>query len=296
MTRINYKVDKEFSGFRVEQYLHKKRYSNQILQSLKQDLNSVLKNGHPAKMKDILSEGDELEIFRPEMKETTKITAFYTDLKIYYEDRDILVVDKPARMSTHISVGNMTGTLQNAITGYFEKRGEPFVFRCMNRLDTDTSGLTIIAKHDISAAILYQMGLRHEVKREYCCIVNGAPPQNEGTIIAPIGREEGKILKMKVDQGGKSAVTHYKVLKSNGKLSFLQVHLETGRTHQIRVHMKHLGCPIIGDYLYNPDMELIQRQALHAWKIHFLHPITGENLSFISDLPSDFKLALSMIK
>ncbi len=296
MTRIYYRVSEEFSGLRVEQFLHKKRYSNQILQSMKQDLNSVLKNGHPAKMKDFLSEGDELEIIRPEMRETKNIIPLFMELTILYEDRDILVVDKPAHMSTHISTGNNSNTLQNAIAGLYEKRGEKAVFRCMNRLDTDTSGLTIIAKHEISASVLYQMGLKHEVKREYCCIVKGEPPLREGTISVPIGREEGKVLKMKVDSGGKTAITHYKVLKTNGDLSFLQVNLETGRTHQVRVHMKYLGCPIIGDYLYNPDMELIQRQALHAWKLQFPHPITGEEFSFVSDMPLDFKRIISIIK
>ena len=181
--------------------------------------------------------------------------------------------------------------MANALAYYFDQQNRPFVFRCINRLDRDTSGLTIVAKHYVSAGMLSTMIANKAasgIMREYLAIVKGSVQPSEGTITAPLGRKEGSIIERTVDfEKGESAVTHYRVLDEKNGHSLVSLILETGRTHQIRIHMKYLGYPLIGDYLYNPDMEQIQRQALHAWKLSFVHPITGETLAFTAPLPED---------
>lgn len=191
-------------------------------------------------------------------------------------------------MPIHTSMDNYTNSLANALVWYFQEQGKPFVFRCCNRLDRDTSGLTIVAKHSVSSGILSEMGSRREIHREYLAIVKGHPSPESGTITAPLGRKPGSIIERTVDfERGESAVTHYRVLEHAGEHSLVALKLETGRTHQIRIHMKYLGYPLIGDYLYNPDFSHIQRQALHSHQMSFCHPITGKTLSFSAPLPKD---------
>ena len=205
-----------------------------------------------------------------------------------------MVINKPAGMPIHPSMNNYYNSLANALAYYFEQQNCPFVFRCINRLDRDTSGLTIVAKHYVSAGMLSAMIANKAtsgITREYLAIAKGSVRPLEGTITAPLGRKEGSIIERTVDfENGESAVTHYRVLDEKNGHSLVSLILETGRTHQIRIHMKHLGYPLIGDYLYNPDMERIQRQALHAWKLIFRHPITGEILSFTAPLPKDMAM------
>ena len=162
--------------------------------------------------------------------------------------------------------------------------------RDSNRLDRDTSGLTVIAKHYVSAGILSEMVSTppKRLHREYLAIARGTLPHREGTIHAPIARTGSSIIERCVDfDAGDDAITHYRVLAEKNGYSLLSLQLETGRTHQIRVHMKYLGFPLIGDYLYNPDMEQMTRQALHSYRLSFPHPITGEMLTFTAPLPSD---------
>ena len=170
----------------------------------------------------------------------------------------------------------------------FGQKGENFVYRCINRLDRDTSGLTIVSKHLVSGSILSDMTKYREVHREYLAIARGSVTPSEGTIQAPLGRKEGTIIERTVDwEHGEDAVTHYKLVKEANGHSLVSLRLETGRTHQIRIHMKYLGYPLIGDYLYNPDMEYMTRQALHSHHMEFTHPITGEHMSFTAPLPED---------
>ncbi len=207
-----------------------------------------------------------------------------------------MVINKPAGMPIHPSMNNYYNSLANALAYYFEQQNCPFVFRCINRLDRDTSGLTIVAKHYVSAGMLSAMIANKAtsgITREYLAIAKGSVRPLEGTITAPLGRKEGSIIERTVDfENGESAVTHYRVLDEKNGHSLVSLILETGRTHQIRIHMKYLGYPLIGDYLYNPDMEQIQRQALHAWKLSFVHPITGEKMQFTAPLPEDMAAVL----
>ena len=247
----------------------------------------VLRNGKPAKKNDKLNIGDEISVQIPEPRETD-IVAKDIPLHIVYEDEDLLVINKPADMPIHPSLNNYENSLANALAWYFAKQDKPFVFRCINRLDRDTSGLTIVAKHMLSGGILSSMVAERAIHREYLAIVRGHISPESGTIDAPIGRKGDSIIERQIDfEQGERAITHYTMQEYKNGHSLLSIHLETGRTHQIRVHMKHIGFPLIGDHLYNPDMEYMTRQALHSHRLQFTHPITGETMDFTAPLPVD---------
>lgn len=285
---IDYIIDEDSSGLRVEQFLRRKRYSGQNLSEIKRMPKSILVNGVHYYMRQELSTGDHLQVRICETQNSEKIPPTKLPLDIIYEDEDLLVLNKPAGMPIHPSLNNYTNSIANALAYYFQSQGKPFIFRCCNRLDRDTSGLTIVSKHLVSGSILSDMTKYREVHREYLAIARGSVTPSEGTIQAPLGRKEGTIIERTVDwEHGEDAVTHYKVVKEANGHSLVSLRLETGRTHQIRIHMKHLGYPLIGDYLYNPDMEYMTRQALHSHHMEFTHPVTGEHMSFTAPLPED---------
>ena len=285
---IDYIIDEDSAGLRVEQFLRRKRYSGQNLSEIKRMPKSILVNGVHYYMRQELSKGDHLQVRICETKNSEKIPPTNLPLNIIYEDEDLLVLNKPAGMPIHPSLNNYTNSMANALAYYFQSQGKPFIFRCCNRLDRDTSGLTIVSKHLVSGSILSDMTKYREVHREYLAIARGSVTPSEGTIQAPLGRKEGTIIERTVDwEHGEDAVTHYKVVKEANGHSLVSLRLETGRTHQIRIHMKYLGYPLIGDYLYNPDMEYMTRQALHSHHMEFTHPITGEHMSFSAPLPED---------
>ena len=236
-------------------------------------------------------------------------------VSVVYEDDDLMVINKPAGMPIHPSRNNPDNSLGNALVWLYQKRGEPFVFRCINRLDRDTSGLTIVAKNMVSAAILGRMVQKKAkeggIHREYLAIVDGILDEKDGTISAPIARKESHNLERVVDFAcGERAVTHYHVVDEYKSACLVSLVLETGRTHQIRVHMKYLGHPLLGDFLYHPEYAAnqvdrveagsgeqiqdgagcnINRQALHASRLMFTHPMTGEALTFTAPLPDDMQ-------
>ena len=290
---LTYKIDNSISPLPVSQFLKQKGFSMQNLTQLKKDPAAVLADGAPCFMNHVLQPGEVLTIHILEEHSSEKIPPVDLPLDIVYEDEDLMVVNKPAGMPIHPSMNNYYNSLANGLAYYFAKQDCPFVFRCINRLDRDTSGLTLIAKHSVSGGMLSTMIANKTtsgITREYLAIVKGSVTPPEGTINAPLARKEGSIIERCVDfEKGENAITHYKVLDEKNGHSLVSLILETGRTHQIRIHMKYLGYPLIGDYLYNPDMELIKRQALHAFKLSFRHPITGEDLHFTAPLPKDMK-------
>lgn len=290
---ITYHIDNTSAGLRIEQYLRRRGYSYQNLTQLKKMHESILLNGVWSYMRTPLKNGDLLTVHIRELKSSPNILPVKLPLDIVYEDEDIIVVNKPAGMPVHPSLNNYRNSLANALMYYYQEQGKPFVFRCTNRLDRDTSGLTVVARHMVSSSILSGMGVRHEVTREYLAIVRGSLSPGEGTIDAPIGRTGSSLIERKIDfENGERAVTHYRVLEEKNGYSLVSLILETGRTHQIRVHMRHIGYPLAGDYLYNPDMESINRQALHSYRLSFTHPITGENMEFTAPLPEDMRRML----
>ena len=291
---ITYTIDSASAGLRIEQYLRRRGYSYQNLTQLKKMRESILINSVWSYMRTQLKNGDILTVHIQEPESSPNIPPVKLPLDIVYEDEDIIVVNKPAGMPVHPSLNNYENSLANGLMYYYQEQGKPFIFRCTNRLDRDTSGLTVVAKHMVSSSILSSMGMRHEITREYLAIVRGALKPSEGTIDAPIGRTGSSLIERKIDfENGERAVTHYRVVEEQNGHSLVSLILETGRTHQIRVHMKYIGRPLVGDYLYNPDMEYITRQALHSYRLAFAHPITEEKMEFTAPLPEDMRRILT---
>lgn len=301
--RITYEIGSLERELRVSTYLKQQGFSSQGIIELKKNPDTVWLDGQAVHMNQLVHSS---QILTVQVKETgsdaiTLPVELPTD--IVYEDEDIVVVNKPAGMPTHISMKNYDNTLANALAWRYRDEASPFVFRCTNRLDRDTSGLTVVAKNRLSAAILGQMvsakvlgGLDAKgIHREYLGIVKGSMAVKSGVIDAPLSRKPGSVLERQVDfEYGDRAVTHYRVMAEKDGYTLLALQLETGRTHQIRVHLKFIGYPLIGDYLYNPDMEQIGRQALHAWKLAFVHPISKAPLAFEAPLPEDMKAVMNL--
>lgn len=271
----------------IRDYLKKQGFSKPLLARIKNSSGCLFLNEKPALLSALLTPGDSLRVLVPEEAASEHIQPVEMLLTILYEDEDLIVINKPANMPIHPSINNYTNTLANALAWYYKDAGSPFVFRCLNRLDRDTSGLTVIAKNPLSAAILSRSMKQGRFHRTYYAGVEGITPDT-GTINAPIAREAESIITRRVDfQNGQPAVTHFETISHGINYSLIKLHLETGRTHQIRVHMKHIGHPLPGDFLYHPDTTHIKRQALHAKALSFPHPITGEMLSFDSEVPDD---------
>ena len=293
-----YYIDKENDNKIIEKFLKEQGFTHHALVTIKRTDHGILRNGTWEYINQRLHLNDELVILLRENEQSEHVVPVELDLDIQYEDEDILVVNKPANMPIHPSINNYENTLANAIGYYYNKKGIPFVFRCVNRLDRDTTGLTIIAKHSLSAGILSQMVSKREIKRTYIAICSGKV-ESEGTIHAPIGRVCDSTILRQVDfENGEDAITHYKRLQYDKEknLSLVKINLLTGRTHQIRVHMKYIGHPLIGDFLYNEDYTYMNRQALHSYSLDFLHPITKEKMDFTSELFPDMKSIFQSIE
>lgn len=287
---IKYTIEEKDAGIRVEQFLRRRGYSRQNLTEIKQMPENIMVNGTFYPMKKRLLAGDRMCVNINEPESSEKILPVKLPLDILYEDEDIIVLNKAAGMPIHPSMNNYTNSMANALAWYYKQQDKPFIFRCCNRLDRDTSGVTVVSKHLVSASIMSNMTIQHKVHREYLAICRGHLSPSFGVIDAPLGRKDGSIIERTIDlKDGETAVTHYRVVKESDGHSLVSLVLETGRTHQIRIHMKYLGHPLIGDYLYNPDMEFIGRQALHSHRMEFTHPITGEQLEFTAPLPEDMR-------
>ncbi len=287
---LDYKITSEYEGLKISLFLRNMEYSMQNLVELKKMHESVILNGKWVHMNEKLKTGDTLTIHINETDISKKIPPVELPMDIVYEDEDIIVMNKPANMPIHPSMDNYENSLGNALAFYYMQQNKPFIFRCTNRLDKDTSGLTVVSKHMLSGNIMSTMTRDRLFDREYLAICKGILPAKEGTIDAPIARKEDSIIERCIDyEKGERAVTHYKVVLENKGHSLVRLKLETGRTHQIRVHMASIGFPLIGDHLYNPDIEKINRQALHSFHINFRHPITKEEMDFKAPLPEDFK-------
>lgn len=293
MERIfEYQITAAEEGRKIGDFLREKGYSRHLLRQLKETEDGLLRNAQPTFTTVALKAGDRIRVRLLEKAEGSEaIMPAPLPFEIVYKDEDLLVVNKPADMPIHPSFQNHGNTLADALTWHYQQHREDFVYRCINRLDRDTTGLLIVAKHLLSASILSDMVGKREIHREYLAIVKGIPPEN-GTISAPIGRKKGSAILREVNfETGEPAVTHFARLEIRNGLSLVSLKLETGRTHQIRVHMGYIGCPLIGDYLYYPECSRISRQALHSHRLSFLHPITGKALSFTAPLPEDMEKA-----
>ena len=285
---VLYQINSLEKPQKISGFLKEKGYSRQNLVDLRKDEQAICLNGTYVHMNHMLAEGDVLTVWIRETDNSGQIRPVKLPFVIVYEDEDLLVINKPAGMPVHPSRGNPENSLGNALAWYFKEQGVPFVFRCINRLDRDTTGALILAKNPLSAAILSVQMKKRQILRTYLALVDGLLPDS-GTINAPIARMEGSVITREVNFGtGESAITHYERLAAGKEYSLAELHLETGRTHQIRVHMKYIGHPLPGDYLYNPDYRRINRQPLHSYQLEFTHPITGKVMLFTAPLPIDF--------
>ena len=262
--------------------------------------NMVIVNGKPVSKNYKISSNDEVVLNVPEPKELSAEPE-NIPVDIVYEDDDLLVVNKPKGMVVHPAAGNYNGTLVNALMYHCKGRLSSIngVIRpgIVHRIDKNTSGLLIVAKNDIAHAGLAAQIKEHSFTREYEALVCGKFKENEGTVNAPIGRHKTDRKKMCVtDLNSREAVTHYSVISEYERYTHLRLRLETGRTHQIRVHMKYIGHPVLGDDVYGTEYKGIQGQCLHAKKIGFIHPVTNEYLEFDSELPEYFDNILNKLK
>lgn len=277
----------------VEELLKRKGYSSRICNLLKKEYGLVKVNDQPVFVVSKIKKGDKVAVFLKE--NPSKIDPFCYNVDIIFEDEDLAIINKQADIAVIATNAHYGKSLMNALANVW---GE-FVFHPVNRLDKGTSGLMIVAKNQLAHSILSNKiaedkeNEQKNVQREYLALVHNYPNNiltGEGNIVADIGIPSGNSLVRGVVQtGGKYAKTYFKVLQSNAQFSLVKLVLATGRTHQIRVHMSHIGHPLLGDDLYGGDKKLIQRPALHSESIKFNHPITGEKMSFCVPLPKDMQ-------
>lgn len=288
MNRIfHYQITENERGTTVLDFLRKKGFSRHILSSMKADKEALTRNGQRIGGREQLLAGDHFRVRLLETVDSDGIIPVSMPLSILYEDEDILVINKPADMPVHPSIGNYTNTLANGVAAYLDAKDEHSPFRCINRLDRDTSGALILAKNAFSAAVLSTQMRNRQIRRTYLAVVEGITPPN-GTIFAPISRVDDSVIERHVDfLRGEPAVTHYERLEVKNEHSLLEIHLETGRTHQIRVHMGYIGHPLPADYLYHPVYDCFKRQPLHSLQLEFRHPVTDKPMCLLAPVSED---------
>ncbi len=260
-------------------------FSGSLITALKKG-DSILLNGKKEFVNKVVSHGDVLKINLPEAS-SHNIVPNPIPLDILYEDEDILLVNKPASMPTHPSIGHYEGTLANAVMQYY--KDIPFTFRAITRLDRDTSGVVLIAKHIVAADRLSKSLIDGAFEKEYVAVCIGTPSPLKGYIDVPIKREQEGIIKRCIASDGKPSLTEYEVIEEKGGLSLVRLHPKTGRTHQLRLHLSHIGTPILGDFLYGEEI-IGERTRLHCHTLRFPHPFTGKVMKITAPLPDDMKI------
>lgn len=277
----------------VEEVLFSYNISGRLFRRLKKE-KSIYLNGKTVKTKEKVNSGDIVSIVMEDEIDNTLPQDI--PLSIVYEDYDLLVINKDPNIVVHPTKSHLEGTISNGISYYYKKNNIKKKIRFVNRLDMDTSGILIVAKNSFSHQ---QMAIQFEensVEKKYLALVEGIVEMDEDIIDLPLGREEDKSIKKVVIEDGKKAITRYKVVERYKDATLLEVQIYTGRSHQIRVHLEHIGHPIIGDTLYNRPSPFIDRQALHAYYIGARHPRTNEKIQFQVPLPEDMKNLIENLK
>ncbi|MEK5079569.1 RluA family pseudouridine synthase [Solibacillus sp. FSL W7-1436] len=299
MTVVTLTIE-EFAGERIDKALSQMEESwsrSQISNWLEAE--RILVNGATVKPKYKVKQGDVIEVTIPEV-EDLEIVPEDLNLEIVYEDADVLVVNKPRGMVVHPAPGHTSGTLVNGLMHHCKDlSGINGVARpgIVHRIDKDTSGLLMVAKNDVAHESLVNQLVEKSVTRKYTALVHGRIAHEKGTIDAPIGRDQKDRQKQAIVDKGKHAVTHFQVIERFGEFTLVECRLETGRTHQIRVHMNYIGFPLAGDPKYGPRKTIdFGGQVLHAGVLGFIHPVTKEYLEFESPLPEDFKKLLEELR
>ena len=288
MAELCYTVPPAFDGDTMQNFLRRDcGLSWRMVVKLKRVERGITLDGVPVRTIDRIKAGQTVRLRMPE--DTVRIDAVDMPLAVVWEDDNLLVVNKPPYLAVHPSAGLPDPTLANAVVGYYRRRGEEHSFRPVNRLDRNTSGLLLVGKN---AHATY--ALAGKVHKEYLALVLGNL-QGAGCIDQPIRVKDGCCITREVGEGGKPSITHYEALASNGSVTLVRLWLETGRTHQIRVHMAWLGYPLAGDTMYGTDETVLPRHGLHCYRMAFTHPLTGEALSLSAPLPEDMAALVATI-
>ena len=294
---LEYKIKEEDSGRKLRDYLKSAlTLSTRLIRGAAAD-GRIKVNGQRVKLNYVIKAGDILNI-EVSKDEDQNIEPEPMELDIVFEDEDIIVINKPPFTVVHPTRRHQSGTLANGVLYHFRSKGENCIVRLVSRLDMDTSGLIVIAKNQYSHMFLAMEMEKNKFEKGYTAVAWGEISPKQGTINKPIYKPEDESIKRIVDERGQESITHYEVKESIGEASLVKLLLETGRTHQIRVHLSHLGHPIIGDTLYGrgEEEELIKRQALHASHLGFTHPRTKELIKLSCDLPEDIKNLIKSLK
>lgn len=280
-------IPPEHSGMLVRDYLRSVRaFSRRIIKTVKYDDNITI-NGEPVTVRAELKEGDELSIHFPDEVRGPMLHPVHKPLEILFENEAVIVVNKPAELATIPSIHHLDDSLSNRLIAYYDENDIASTAHIVTRLDVDTSGIVLIAKNQLSHSILGQKQEERKIHRTYVALVEGLLKEKKGTIQNPIGRKAGSIIEREVHPEGKKAITHFEVLAEAEDRSLVEITLETGRTHQIRVHFSYIGHPLMGDELYGGSKDVMKRQALHCKSITFPDPFDSNILSFEADLPED---------
>ncbi len=266
--------------------------SNRFLVKLKK-YKRIFLNGNEVYTSKEIKVGDIIEVNIDFDEESDNIVPTKMNLDILYEDEYLLIINKEPNLPVHPSILHFEDSLSNGVKYYYEKNNIKRLLRPVNRLDKDTSGIVIFAKNEYIQESLVRQMKSNDFKKEYVAILVGNIIDSKGTIDKPISRKEDSIIEREINKSGDQAITHFELIKNfeinSQKLSYVKFILETGRTHQIRVHSKSIGHPILGDSLYGSKSDLISRQALHAYKVTFIHPITKSQIQIIAEIPNDIK-------
>lgn len=283
---LTFKVNEKYNNRPIIDVLENKfRMSSGLISALKKENDGIMVNGLHQTVRYTLTSGEQLKITITEGA-SENIEPHYLPLEIIFEDEDLLAVNKPYGMPTHTSIGHHTDTLSNAVLYYLNKNGEEHTFHAVTRLDKDTSGVVLIAKNRYAHDLLGRLIRQDKIQKTYIAAVCGSL-SGSGEINAPIAREDQSIIKRKISENGQSALTLYSSINHTEKYSLIKLNLKTGRTHQIRVHMSHIGHPLAGDKMYGGD-DSAKRQLLHCSSLKFAHPLTNENIEIRAPIPKDF--------
>ena len=293
--RIELSITPQLAGVKVDTLLKKHlSLSGTVVRRIKWLEDGILVDGQRVNTRFCPREGQVLSVRLSDPERRSGIVPAPGPLNIVYEDQDVLVLNKSAGVSIHPGPGHYSDTLGNFILHYYDQQGIEADFHPIHRLDRGTSGLMVVAKHPHAQEVLKNQLHSSAFRRGYLAVCQGVPEPAIGTVDAPLGPKPGSLVEQMVREDGKQARTHYRVLQTGNGRSLLSLDLDTGRTHQIRVHMAHIGHPLTGDFLYGTeDRELIPRPALHSARLAFVHPITNKELSFSLPLPSDMETLLS---
>jgi len=294
MADFRFTVTDEEQGQEVRLLMRKHfDFSSRLRNKIKRN-HLLMINGKPAEGFHRVSSGDVVSVELPD--EVSRFEPENIPLDIVYEDEDLMVINKAPGIVVHPTKGHLDGTIANALMYHMGQTGEKFKIRFVNRLDMDTSGLIVVAKNAYTQTGYIAQSDKGNVTKVYYALVHGSVSSSEGTIDLPIASPLPESKKRRISEDGAPSVTHYELIESFEDYSLLRIRLETGRTHQIRVHLSHIGHPIAGDLLYGGRQDIITRQALHAASLAFEHPVKKEALSFEAPLADDIRTAILSLR